>query len=97
MEEKMSEKPNMVLRTVYISPELDDVLRKKAFADRTSKNDLIRKYLVLGLKMEASVQSGTAISRDDAVMKSLLRPPKVKASPAKAAAKKTAAKAARKG
>lgn len=41
---------NLVLRTVYISPDVDDELRQQAFAKRTSKNDLIRRYLELGMK-----------------------------------------------
>lgn len=30
---------NLVLQTVYIDPEVDDLLRNESFADRTSKND----------------------------------------------------------
>lgn len=45
--------PNLVLRTVYISPELDDQLRVQAFVERTSKNDLIRRYIVEGMKSMA--------------------------------------------
>lgn len=41
---------NLVLRTVYIDPEVDDLLRNEAFAGRTSKNDLFRKYLSLGME-----------------------------------------------
>lgn len=40
---------NMVLRTVYISPTIDDELRDQAFKLHTSKNDLIRKYIELGM------------------------------------------------
>ena len=42
---------NLVLRTVYISPEVDDKLRVQAFDRRTSKNDLIRQYIELGMKV----------------------------------------------
>ena len=41
---------NLVLRTVYIDPDIDDQLRNQAFAGRTSKNDLFRKYLLLGMQ-----------------------------------------------
>jgi hypothetical protein len=40
---------NLVLRTIYIDPELDDELRKEAFDSRISKNDLYRRYLRLGI------------------------------------------------
>lgn len=46
---------NLVLRTVYISPDVDDKLRTQAFDKRTSKNDLIRQYIELG--MQAAAQS----------------------------------------
>ena len=45
---------NLVLRTVYIDPDIDDQLRNEAFAGRTSKNDLFRKYLSLGMKAAVS-------------------------------------------
>jgi hypothetical protein len=41
---------NLVLRSMYIEPEIDDMLRNEAFNSRTSKNDLIRKYLQLGIE-----------------------------------------------
>jgi len=41
---------HLVLRTVYIDPEVDDQLRNEAFDLRTSKNDLLREYLKLGMK-----------------------------------------------
>ena len=40
---------NLVLRTMYIDPDVDDQLRTEAFDSRTSKNDLLRKYLRLGM------------------------------------------------
>jgi hypothetical protein len=49
---------NLVLRTVYIDPDIDDELRNEAFSARTSKNDLFRRYLVLG--MEAARQAAGA-------------------------------------
>jgi hypothetical protein len=71
---------NLVLRTVYISPDVDDKLRVQAFDKRTSKNDLIRRYLELGMK--AAEQAKTTVSARSAAPK----PPAKKA-----AAKKTAA------
>ena len=71
---------NLVLRTVYISPDVDDKLRVQAFDKRTSKNDLIRRYLELGMK--AAEQAGTTVSARSAA-------PKVPAQ--KAAARKVAA------
>ena len=71
---------NLVLRTVYISPDVDDKLRVQAFDKRTSKNDLIRRYLELGMK--AAEQAGTTVSARSAA-------PKVPAK--KAAAGKVAA------
>lgn len=46
---------NLVLRSFYISPKMDAQLRTKAFYDNTSKNDLIRRYLELGM---AAVEAG---------------------------------------
>ena len=51
---------NLVVRTVYISPDVGDDLRVQAFDKRTSKNDLIRRYLELGMK--AAEQAGTTVS-----------------------------------
>lgn len=65
---------NLVLRTVYIDPEVDDQLRNEAFAGRTSKNDLFRKYLMLGMKL---AQQQPAAGNVVGVVK-------VKAAPAKA-------------
>lgn len=45
-------KKNLVLRTVYLNAEVDDKLRDEAFASRKSKNDLIRRYLELGMQAE---------------------------------------------
>ena len=43
---------NLVLRTVYLSPTVDDELRDKAYSSRKSKNDLIRMYIEMGMKAE---------------------------------------------
>ena len=48
---------NLVLRTVYIDPQVDDALRDEAFVGRTSKNDLFRKYLMLGMQAAKSANS----------------------------------------
>lgn len=45
---------NLVLRTMYIDPEVDDELRTEAFDSRTSKNDLLRQYLKLGMEVAKS-------------------------------------------
>jgi hypothetical protein len=36
---------------MYIDADLDDELRTEAFDTRTSKNDLLRKYLRLGMEV----------------------------------------------
>lgn len=59
--------PNLVLRTVYISPEVDDKLRTQAYEERKSKNDLIRRYIDLGMK--AARQDGSAVSRQASAKK----------------------------
>lgn len=43
----------LVLRTVFVDPKVDDKLRVEAFDSRTSKNDLTRLYLRLGLAVGA--------------------------------------------
>jgi hypothetical protein len=56
---------NLVLRTMYIDPEVDDELRTEAFDSRTSKNDLLRKYLRLGM----TVAKKQAAEANDAKVK----------------------------
>jgi hypothetical protein len=76
---------NLVLRTVYLSPSVDDKLRDEAYSTRTSKNDLIRRYIEAGMKaLSGQVASPTAAARKTPVAK--------KAAPAMKAiaAKKTA-------
>lgn len=48
----MSEINNMILRTVYLTPEIDSLLRTRAFRADISKNELIRKYLEAGIKAD---------------------------------------------
>jgi hypothetical protein len=55
---------NLVLRTVYIDPEVDDELRNEAFAGRTSKNDLFRKYLRLGMQAARTTAEANSLPRD---------------------------------
>ncbi len=49
----------LVLRTVHMDPKLDDKLRVEAFDSRTSKNDLMRRYVRIGmsLRKHANMQS----------------------------------------
>lgn len=54
---------NMVLRTVYISPTVDDELRDQAFKLHTSKNDLIRKYIELGMAANKARKPAAAAPR----------------------------------
>jgi len=48
----MSATQNYVLRSVYISPKVDDTLRELAFTKKISKNDLIRKFVEESLARE---------------------------------------------
>lgn len=51
------EEPTLVLKTVYLDPRLDHKLRVEAFDSRTSKNDLIRRYVRIGIELhKASVR-----------------------------------------
>lgn len=59
---------NLVLRTMYIEPEIDDMLRNEAFDSRTSKNDLLRKYLRLGMAA-AKNEAAPAAAAEPAVSK----------------------------
>lgn len=43
--------PTLVLRTVHMDPKLDDKLRVEAFDSRTSKNDLMRRYVRVGMSV----------------------------------------------
>lgn len=54
----------LVLRTVHMDPKLDDKLRVEAFDLRTSKNDLMRRYLVVGMDEKLK---GVAAKRAKAV------------------------------
>jgi hypothetical protein len=62
---------NMVLRTVYIKPAVDDELRDQAFRLHTSKNDLIRKYIELGMAASKATRmpAGSAVDTKSATAK----------------------------
>ena len=47
----------MVLRTVYLPPDLDEKLRVRAFRDGQSKGDLIRRAIAKELAADASFGS----------------------------------------
>ena len=82
--------PNLVLRTVYISPEVDDVLRLEAFDTRTSKNEVIRRYIDMGIAA-ARKQAAAMKSPAKPAVKKAAAKPTAKVAP-KPAAKKAAAK-----
>lgn len=44
----------LVLRTCHIDPKVDTQLRVEAFHTPTSKNDLYRRYISLGIRVEAA-------------------------------------------
>lgn len=54
---------NLVLRTVYISPEVDDALKAEAFDKKTSKNDLIRRYIEIGMGAHVAPKPAKAANR----------------------------------
>jgi len=92
-----------VLRTVYIDPEVDELLRNEAFKARSSKNDLYRKYLELGIR---AAKAGFANSGRRTALKQPASPgaakkvaktaPAKKASPARPGAAKRASASAKK-
>ncbi|WP_404478988.1 ribbon-helix-helix protein, CopG family [Novosphingobium sp. BL-52-GroH] len=47
----------MVLRTVYLPPELDEKLRVSAFRAKVSKGDVIRNAIALALKADAPLEA----------------------------------------
>ena len=92
---------NLVLRTVYLSPALDDKLRDEAYLTHTSKNDLIRRYIEAGMnaspqqaRSAASPPAKASAARKTVAAKRYAVPkeaPATKAAPAKntAPARKT--------
>ncbi|SEL93337.1 hypothetical protein SAMN05216359_1284 [Roseateles sp. YR242] len=69
---------NLVLRTVYIDPEVDDELRNEAFAGRTSKNDLFRKYLRIGMQMARDLSAADSVTSKTADKSKVSPQPKAK-------------------
>lgn len=51
----------MVLRTVYMSPEMDIKLRRRARAQRKSKNEVIREILNRGLERQETSEGGELV------------------------------------
>jgi hypothetical protein len=69
---------SLVLRTVYISPDVDNKLRVEAFDKRTSKNDLIRRYIELGMKaaeQQSTNASGRPVFKKKAAAKKTMKMP----------------------
>lgn len=83
----------LVLRTVYLSAELDEKLRLRAFNNRTSKNELIRGYLEAALRAETS-KNGTSLNKVTDIPIALLRNELVSHHSSKAAARKVPLKKA---
>jgi hypothetical protein len=88
----------LVLRTVYLPSDLDERLRKRAFNNRLSKNELIRRYLEGALTQETGPDGSSLQKKSGARVLT----PKVSnrtmaahygaTAPKRAAAKKVAAK-----
>ncbi|MBV8034326.1 hypothetical protein [Roseateles sp.] len=53
----------LAMRTVYLPAEVDDELRTRAFMLRTTKSDLIRKYLWAGMTALQRAAQGSARTR----------------------------------
>jgi hypothetical protein len=47
-------RPPLVLKTIYLDAKVDSRLRAEAFDARTPKNDLVRRYVRLGMTLEAA-------------------------------------------
>jgi hypothetical protein len=62
----MSDINNMILRTVYLTPEIDSLLRTRAFHADISKNELIRKYLEVGIKADRKAAAREAKEQEAA-------------------------------
>ncbi|APP80978.1 hypothetical protein [Xanthomonas hortorum] len=46
--------PSYVLSTFYIDPGIDDWLKRQAYSSKKTKNDVLRKYLEIGIAYEAA-------------------------------------------
>lgn len=49
--------PSYAVNTLYIDPEIDDWLMHQALSSKKSKNDVMRKYLELGIAHEAAAKT----------------------------------------
>ncbi len=57
------ETPPLVMRSIYMDPKLDDKLRVEAFDSRKSKNDLMRRYVRVGMALQSKPTSTTVVKR----------------------------------
>lgn len=48
----------LVLKTAYLDPRVDDKLRAEAFDTGTNKNDLMRRYVRVGMRLEDAAVGG---------------------------------------
>lgn len=53
----MSDQDHMVLRTFYLPPDLDDLLKRRAYAEGTTKGALIRRAVEM-LIAESKAEAG---------------------------------------
>jgi hypothetical protein len=92
----MSGEPNMVLRSVYLPPDVDAELRARAYENRTSKNDLIRQYIEAALGRGLSQPQLRATSRRGAKKTEISKPKPVREPARRVRATRRAATAPRK-
>jgi hypothetical protein len=65
----MSDISSMILRTVYLTPEIDSLLRTRAFRADISKNELIRKYLETGIRADRTAAAQEADEEENVLRK----------------------------
>lgn len=58
-----SKQGNMVLRTIYLDPAIDDALRDEHARTGVSPDELIRRYLDLGLAVEAAKKAQERVEK----------------------------------
>ncbi len=49
----------LILKTVYLSPKVDHLIRVEAFDSRVKQNDVLRRYVQAGLEVSLGVSGGT--------------------------------------
>ena len=76
-----------VLRSVFLDPQMDEILRQVAFRRNTSKGDLIRTYVERGLEADRE----TLLPRIEAKAEPSPGPEKKQVKPARSAAAKPTA------